>query len=133
MNKINYRYFWGFLDVNTFIELSNNLISSGTTNTTTSSLSLSGSGSYSRQVTREEGSALAKKFGCPFIETSAAHRKHVDDVFHTLVREIKRHQVCISFRYYTSFNNNMILIQHYFIDDWIILYRQKAIKHPSKT
>jgi len=64
----------------------------GTTNTTTSSLSLSGSGSYSRQVTREEGSSLAKKFGCPFIETSAAHRKHVDDVFHTLVREIKRHQ-----------------------------------------
>ena len=62
-------------------------------NATTSSLSLSGSGSYSRQVTHEEGSALAKKFGCPYIETSAAHRKHVDDVFHTLVREIKRHQV----------------------------------------
>lgn len=61
-------------------------------NATTSSLSLSGSGSYSRQVTHEEGSALAKKFGCPYIETSAAHRKHVDDVFHTLVREIKRHQ-----------------------------------------
>ena len=32
--------------------------------------------------------------GCPFIETSAAHRSHVDDVFHTLVREIRRHQVC---------------------------------------
>ena len=31
--------------------------------------------------------------GCPFIETSAAHRSHVDDVFHTLVREIRRHQV----------------------------------------
>ena len=33
--------------------------------------------------------------GCPFIETSAAHRSHVDDVFHTLVREIRRHQVCM--------------------------------------
>lgn len=60
--------------------------------TATSSLSLSGSGSYQRQVSHEEGVSLAKKFGCPYIETSAAHRKHVDDVFHTLVREIKRHQ-----------------------------------------
>ena len=33
--------------------------------------------------------ALAEKFGCPFYETSAAHRRHVDDVFHTLVREIR--------------------------------------------
>lgn len=62
------------------------------TSVATSSLSLSGSGSYQRQVSHEEGTALANKFGCPYIETSAAHRKHVDDVFHTLVREIKRHQ-----------------------------------------
>ena len=65
------------------------------TSVATSSLSLSGSGSYQRQVLHEEGTALANKFGCPYIETSAAHRKHVDDVFHTLVREIKRHQVII--------------------------------------
>ena len=36
-----------------------------------------------------EGQALATKFGCSFYETSAAHRRHVDDVFHTLVREIR--------------------------------------------
>ena len=48
---------------------------------------------YQRQVAHEEGAALANKFGCPYIETSAAHRRHVDDVFHTLVREIKRHKV----------------------------------------
>ena len=46
-----------------------------------------------RRVSTEEGRDLAKKIGCPFIETSAAHRSHVDDVFHTLVREIRRHQV----------------------------------------
>ena len=52
-------------------------------------------GIYQRQVSHEEGTALANKFGCPYIETSAAHRKRVDDVFHTLVREIKRHKVRI--------------------------------------
>ena len=42
-----------------------------------------------RMVDSSEGEALAEKFGCPFYETSAAHRRHVDDVFHTLVREIR--------------------------------------------
>ena len=46
-----------------------------------------------RRVSTEDGQDMAKKIGCPFIETSAAHRSHVDDVFHTLVREIRRHQV----------------------------------------
>jgi len=41
-------------------------------------------------VEKGEGEALADKFGCPFYETSAAHRRHVDDVFHTLVREIRK-------------------------------------------
>ena len=42
--------------------------------------------------TRNENAPIklgAEKFGCPFYETSAAHRRHVDDVFHTLVREIR--------------------------------------------
>ncbi|XP_042295921.1 GTP-binding protein Rit1 [Sceloporus undulatus] len=43
-----------------------------------------------RQVSKEEGSALAQEFGCPFFETSAAFRYYIDDVFHTLVREIRR-------------------------------------------
>ena len=43
-----------------------------------------------RAVDVREGQALADKFNCPFYETSAAHRRHVDDVFHSLVREIRQ-------------------------------------------
>lgn len=43
-----------------------------------------------RRVTFDDGKAMAKKFSCPFLETSAAHRRHVDEVFHTLVREIRK-------------------------------------------
>ena len=58
-----------------------------------------------RMVERDEGLSLAHKFNCSFYETSAAHRsrqqilsqiqpilfrRHVDDVFHTLVREIRK-------------------------------------------
>jgi len=43
-----------------------------------------------RLVDTSEGQALATKFGCSFYETSAAQRRHVDDVFHTLVREIRK-------------------------------------------
>lgn len=42
-----------------------------------------------RKVSTEEGKSLAKQFGCPFYETSAAFRTYVDDAFHTLVREIR--------------------------------------------
>merc|ERR1712106_431909 len=48
---------------------------------------------FHRNVETSEGQALATKFGCSFYETSAAHRRHVDDVFHTLVREIKARDV----------------------------------------
>ncbi|PIK60248.1 putative GTP-binding protein Rit1 [Apostichopus japonicus] len=43
-----------------------------------------------RVVSVEDGQTLARQFGCPFFETSAALRHYVDDVFHTLVREIRR-------------------------------------------
>ena len=43
-----------------------------------------------REVTTEEGQALAKEFDCPFFETSAALRNFVDDVFHTLIRQIRK-------------------------------------------
>ena len=46
-----------------------------------------------RRVRSEEGEDLAEKFHCPFLETSAAHRSHVDEVFQTLVREIRKRQV----------------------------------------
>lgn len=42
-----------------------------------------------RKVSSEEGKTLARQFGCPFYETSAALRTYVDDAFHTLVREIR--------------------------------------------
>lgn len=41
------------------------------------------------QVKYEEGQALARQLGCPFFETSAVLRKCVDDVFHSLVIEIR--------------------------------------------
>ncbi|CAH0552153.1 unnamed protein product [Brassicogethes aeneus] len=42
-----------------------------------------------RKVSTDEGKSLARQFGCPFYETSAALRTYVDDAFHTLVREIR--------------------------------------------
>ncbi len=33
-----------------------------------------------REVTKDEGKALADKFGCPFFETSAKTRVNVDEV-----------------------------------------------------
>ncbi|KAI1853956.1 hypothetical protein JX265_003721 [Neoarthrinium moseri] len=44
-----------------------------------------------REVTRQEGEALAKSFGCKFIETSAKSRINVDKAFYDIVREIRRY------------------------------------------
>jgi len=44
---------------------------------------------HERQVGMYEGRALAKHFGCKFIETSAKHRINVDAAFHDLVRAIR--------------------------------------------
>lgn len=43
-----------------------------------------------RQVSTSEGYAMAKKIGCPFVETSAKQRVNVDEAFNDLVREIRR-------------------------------------------
>ncbi|XP_059836039.1 GTP-binding protein Rit1-like [Hypanus sabinus] len=43
-----------------------------------------------RQVSKEEGAVLAREFNCPFFETSAALRYYIDDVFHSMVREIRQ-------------------------------------------
>ncbi|SAL95901.1 hypothetical protein [Absidia glauca] len=43
-----------------------------------------------RQVSFQEGNDLAKEFGCPFMETSAKQRIHVEDSFYEVVREIRR-------------------------------------------
>jgi len=44
-----------------------------------------------RQVSSAEGRAMAKRFGCPFVETSAKQRVNVDESFNDLVREIRRY------------------------------------------
>ncbi|PHH68731.1 hypothetical protein CDD80_7282 [Ophiocordyceps camponoti-rufipedis] len=44
-----------------------------------------------REVTWQEGDALAKSFGCKFIETSAKSRINVDKAFYDIVREIRRY------------------------------------------
>lgn len=43
-----------------------------------------------RQISRAEGEAMAKDFGCPFFETSAALRYNVDEVYHEIVRCIRK-------------------------------------------
>jgi GTPase KRas protein len=44
-----------------------------------------------RDVSRQEGEALARSFGCKFIETSAKSRINVDRAFYDIVREIRRY------------------------------------------
>lgn len=51
-----------------------------------------------RQVSRQEGEALAREFGCKSIETSAKHRINVDNAFYDMVREIRRHNKEMSVR-----------------------------------
>jgi GTPase SAR1 family protein len=46
-----------------------------------------------RKVSTEEGKALAAQFGCKFYETSAALRSNVDEVFFSLVREIRKKEL----------------------------------------
>jgi len=45
-----------------------------------------------REVSKEEGEELAKKFGCPFFESSAKNHINVDESFRELVREVRKHK-----------------------------------------
>jgi GTPase KRas protein len=45
-----------------------------------------------RQISRQEGAALAKRFDCPFVEASSEGRINVDVVFYDLVRDIRKHE-----------------------------------------
>ncbi|KFR16059.1 GTP-binding protein Rit2, partial [Opisthocomus hoazin] len=49
-----------------------------------------------RQVSTEEGMSLAREYSCSFFETSAALRFYIDDVFHGLVREIRRKESSVT-------------------------------------
>lgn len=44
-----------------------------------------------RVVSKEEGMALARSFGCKFMETSAKQRINVEQSFYELVREIRKY------------------------------------------
>ncbi|KAF8215489.1 ras protein [Mycena galopus ATCC 62051] len=45
---------------------------------------------YEREVSKEEGLTLARKFGCEFIETSAKTGQNVEQVFTSLVRALRQ-------------------------------------------
>lgn len=47
---------------------------------------------HDREVSREEGEALAKSFGCGFLETSAKTTHNVEHLFTSLVRNLRRPQ-----------------------------------------
>eukprot|EP01099_Mayorella_cantabrigiensis_P005979 TRINITY_DN488_c0_g2_i1.p1 TRINITY_DN488_c0_g2~~TRINITY_DN488_c0_g2_i1.p1 ORF type:complete len:180 (-),score=46.19 TRINITY_DN488_c0_g2_i1:292-807(-) len=43
-----------------------------------------------RQVSREEGKALAKWIGCPFFESSVQTNQNIEDPFRVLLEELKK-------------------------------------------
>jgi GTPase KRas protein len=45
-----------------------------------------------REVTRQEGEALARSWNCKFIETDSRSRINVERAFYDLVREIRKYQ-----------------------------------------
>ncbi|TFK20156.1 ras protein [Coprinopsis marcescibilis] len=45
---------------------------------------------YEREVSRDEGMALARQFGCEFIETSAKTAQNVERLFTNLVRALRQ-------------------------------------------
>jgi GTPase KRas len=44
---------------------------------------------YEREVSREEGAALARQWGCEFLETSAKTRANVEKLFTDLIRTLR--------------------------------------------
>lgn len=42
-----------------------------------------------REVTTMDGETLAARWGCPFLEVSAKTRINIDEMFYTMVREIR--------------------------------------------
>lgn len=45
---------------------------------------------YEREVSKEEGAALARQFGCEFVETSAKTAHNVERLFMNLVRALRQ-------------------------------------------
>ncbi|KAJ7845757.1 ras protein [Mycena leptocephala] len=47
---------------------------------------------FEREVSKDEGAALARRFGCEFIETSAKTAQNVDRAFTNLVRALRQRE-----------------------------------------
>ncbi|KZP26230.1 ras protein [Athelia psychrophila] len=47
---------------------------------------------YEREVSKEEGAALARSFGCTFVETSAKTAHNVEHLFTSLIRNLRHPQ-----------------------------------------
>jgi GTPase KRas protein len=45
---------------------------------------------FDREVTRGEGVALARDFGCEFLETSAKTKENIDLLFMNLIRTLRK-------------------------------------------
>lgn len=48
---------------------------------------------YAREVSEEDGAALARQFGCEFIETSAKTAVNVEILFKNIVRALRQRRV----------------------------------------
>jgi GTPase KRas protein len=48
---------------------------------------------YEREVSRQEGLALAKELGCQFVEASAKYYVNVEKAFYDVVRMIRRQRI----------------------------------------
>jgi GTPase KRas protein len=45
---------------------------------------------YEREVSKEEGAAMAQRFGCSYVETSAKTGQNVERLFMNLVRALRQ-------------------------------------------
>ena len=52
-----------------------------------------------RVISNEEAENLAKQFNCPYIETSAKFKFNVEDIFRTLISQIKRQEPEVKTKY----------------------------------
>ncbi|KAG8936330.1 Ras GTPase ras2 [Tulasnella sp. 419] len=48
--------------------------------------------SYEREVSKEEGAALARRFNCEFLETSARTAHNVERLFNNLIRSLRQNR-----------------------------------------
>ena len=84
-------------------------------------------------MTTEEGQRLADQLGARFFETSAVLRQCVDDVFHGIVREIRRkeHEQIVAIEKLARKQQRRKRMQSFF--KWINVFKSKSHDHSSDT